>query len=42
MDWEGIAASECQKFLESMHRRVQAVLKAKERVHKILIQLTLL
>ena len=30
MDWEEIAASECQKLIESMSRRFQAVLKAKE------------
>ena len=29
MDWEEIAGSECQKLIESMPRRVQAVLKAK-------------
>ena len=29
MDWEEIAASECQKLIQSMPRRVQAVLKAK-------------
>ena len=29
MDWEEIAASECQKLIESMPRRIQAVLKAK-------------
>ena len=29
VDWEEIAASECQKLIESMPRRVQAVLKAK-------------
>ena len=28
-DWEERAASECQKPIESMPRRVQAVLKAK-------------
>ena len=29
MDWEEIAASKCQTFIESMPRRVPAVLKAK-------------
>ena len=29
VDWEEIAASECQRLIESMPRRVQAVLKAK-------------
>jgi DDE superfamily endonuclease len=28
-DWEAIPAEECQKLIESMPRRVQAVLKAK-------------
>ena len=37
VDWEEIAASECQKDIESMPSRVQAVLKAKG-VHKILIR----
>ena len=27
--WEEIDASECQKLIESMPRRIQAVLKAK-------------
>ena len=30
VDWEEIAASECQKLIESMPRSVQAVLKANE------------
>ena len=29
MKWEEIAVEECQKLIESMSRRVQAVLKAK-------------
>ena len=29
MKWEEIAVEECQKLIESMPRRVQAVLKAK-------------
>ena len=29
MDWEEIAASVCQKLIESTPRRVHAVLKAK-------------
>ena len=37
MDWEEIAASGCQNLIESMPRRVQAVLKAKGGLHKILI-----
>ena len=29
MDWEGISVEECQKLIESMLRRVQAVLREK-------------
>jgi hypothetical protein len=29
VDWKEIAASKCQTLIESMPRRVQAVLKAK-------------
>ncbi|KIK24212.1 hypothetical protein PISMIDRAFT_98857 [Pisolithus microcarpus 441] len=29
VEWEGIPAEECQKLIESMPKRVQAVLKAK-------------
>ncbi|KIK72315.1 hypothetical protein PAXRUDRAFT_180909, partial [Paxillus rubicundulus Ve08.2h10] len=29
VEWERISASECQKLIESMPRRVEAVIKAK-------------
>ena len=29
MDWEEISVAECQKLIESMPRRIEAVLKAK-------------
>ena len=34
--WEEIAVEECQKLIESMPKRVQAVLKAKGGVYKVL------
>ena len=30
MEWERISVKECQKLIESMPRRIKAVLKAKE------------
>ena len=29
VDWEGIPVEECQKLIESMPRRIEAVFKAK-------------
>ena len=29
IDWEGIPVEECQKLIESMPRRIEAVIKAK-------------
>ena len=29
VDWEGIPVEECQKLIESMPRRIEAVIKAK-------------
>ena len=29
VEWEGISVEECQKLIESMPRRVEAVLRAK-------------
>src|SRR5260370_38578458 len=35
-EWEAIPASECQKLIESMPRRVEQVIKAKGGVYKVL------